>query len=154
MGIGSGLNPNSEVWILVLVLVVVLVLDQSAFFAAKRAPIVPQLFCPVSLIVKHRHSRERRTTTSPQFRSSSLNLTMIPLLDSSLERAFDLKKIINNVFFINSTARLRWVKGCRNGIIQEPLLEFWVYAPRVLLQLGPLRHLVERGFRYPHCLGL
>ena len=31
------LNLNSEVWILVLVLVVVLVLDQSAFFAAKRA---------------------------------------------------------------------------------------------------------------------
>ncbi len=42
-------------------------------FCGEESPIVPQLFCPVSLIVKHRHSRGRRTTTStrttPQFRT-------------------------------------------------------------------------------------
>jgi len=36
------LSLNFEVWILVLALVVVLVLDQSAFSAAKKSPIVPQ----------------------------------------------------------------------------------------------------------------
>ena len=36
------------------------------FLRAKESPIVPQLFCPVSLIVKHRDSRGRRTTTSIQ----------------------------------------------------------------------------------------
>jgi len=39
-------------------------------FWSEKSPIVPQLICPVSLIVKHRDSRGRRTTTStsPQFR--------------------------------------------------------------------------------------
>jgi hypothetical protein len=40
-------------------------------FYSEESPIVSQLFCPVSLMVKHRVSRGRRTTTStsPQFRS-------------------------------------------------------------------------------------
>src|SRR5271165_7640848 len=33
-------------------------------FFSEESAIVPQLFCPVSLIVKHRDSRGRRTTTS------------------------------------------------------------------------------------------
>jgi hypothetical protein len=43
-------------------------------FSSEESPIVPQLFCPVSLLVKHPDSRGRRTTTrtTPQFRSFGL----------------------------------------------------------------------------------
>src|SRR5208282_3276118 len=56
------------------VLVLVVVLDQWAFSAAKRARLSRNYFVQlVSLIVKHRDARGRRTTTStrtsPQFRS-------------------------------------------------------------------------------------
>ena len=69
---GDTAKPKFRGWILVLVLVLVVVLDQPAFYPVKR-PIVPQLFCPVSLIVKHRDSwtkDETSTRTSPQFRFS------------------------------------------------------------------------------------
>src|SRR5271166_2963658 len=53
-------------------------------FSSEESPIVPQLFCPVSLIVKHRDSRGRRTTTSIQESRGFLGCDMNTLLARAL----------------------------------------------------------------------
>jgi hypothetical protein len=55
-------------------------------FCGEESPIASQLFCPVCLIVKHRDSRGRRTTTSTRTTHQLRRLTGRILTFSSFKR--------------------------------------------------------------------
>jgi hypothetical protein len=68
-------------------------------FCSDESPMAPQLFCPVSLNVKHRDSRGRRTTTStrtsPQFRSLGFSLNSEVLDPRPRRRSYSRSEVIH-----------------------------------------------------------
>ena len=59
-------------------------------FCSEKSPLVPQLFCPVSLIVKHRDSRGRVLNFGVfQSRTFRMGSSPIPFHDVLLQDPFD-----------------------------------------------------------------